>query len=70
MRQLLHKYRFGLIGLLLGAFGGLLYWKYIGCTSGQCRIQSDPWLMIPYGALMGYLIADLIKPIFHKKNQP
>lgn len=68
MRNLLHKYGFGLTGLLLGALGGFLYWKFIGCASGQCRIQSDPRLMILYGALMGYLIADFIKPLFNTKK--
>lgn len=49
------------MGLLLGAFGGYLYYHFIGCTSGTCAITSNPYMSILWGGLMGYLVADIFK---------
>lgn len=51
-----------LSGVLLGAVAGYLYWKFVGCTSGTCYIQSNPVRMTLYGALMGGLIFNLFQP--------
>ena len=47
---------FGGIGLLAGALGGFLYWKYVGCISGTCAIWSNPTKSTLYGALLGGLL--------------
>ena len=39
----------------LGAAGGLLYQRNVGCTSGGCPITSDPWISTLYGAVLGRL---------------
>jgi hypothetical protein len=26
-------------GAVLGALGGFIYWKYVGCVSGTCTIK-------------------------------
>ncbi len=44
------------IGIALGALGGFLYWKYVGCISGTCAIWSNPTRATLYGALMGGLL--------------
>lgn len=54
--QLIHKYRFQLIGIVIGAIGGFLYWKNVGCVTGNCAIASVWYHMVPYGALMGFLL--------------
>lgn len=51
-----------LSGVLLGAVAGYLYWKFVGCTSGTCYIQSNPVRMTLYGALLGGLILNLFQP--------
>lgn len=41
------------IGIIVGSFGGFLYYYFIGCTSGSCPITSNPYASILYGALFG-----------------
>lgn len=50
-----------LIGLLLGAVGGYLYYHFIGCNSGGCAITSNPYMTVLWGAILGYLLFDLFK---------
>lgn len=44
------------IGAVLGAVAGFLYWYFIGCTSGSCPIQSNPVMSTVWGLLLGGLI--------------
>lgn len=55
-------------GIIAGAIGGFLYWKFIGCTSGTCYIQSNPFRMTVYGALMGGLVFNIIQPKSKQTN--
>lgn len=55
------KYQLSLIGTLLGAIAGWLYWNYVGCSSGTCAITSKPLNSTLYGALMGYLVAGIFQ---------
>lgn len=48
-------------GLILGALGGFLYYRLVGCNSGGCAITSNPYMSILWGAAMGYLLADIFK---------
>lgn len=48
-------------GFILGAFGGFLYYRLVGCNSGGCAITSSPTMSILWGAAMGYLLADIFK---------
>ncbi|GAB4206705.1 MAG: DUF6132 family protein [Bacteroidia bacterium] len=56
MTALLLKYKFTLIGMLLGGVGGYLYYKEIGCVSGTCPITSNPYVSTIYGMIVGALI--------------
>jgi hypothetical protein len=47
-----------LIGVLLGALAGWLYWSQVGCASGTCAITSSPINSTLYGALLGGLLAN------------
>lgn len=47
-------------GFLLGALGGWLYWRFVGCLSGHCPIWSNAWIATGYGAVLGWLILGLI----------
>ncbi len=52
-------YKIGIIvaGIVTGAVGGYLYYRFVGCSSGQCAITSNPVISTLYGALMGGLLA-------------
>ncbi|MEZ5054037.1 MAG: DUF6132 family protein [Chitinophagales bacterium] len=54
-----------IIGVVLGAIFGYLYWKYVGCSSGTCAITSKPINSTLYGAVMGGLLFSL----FEKKSE-
>jgi hypothetical protein len=45
------------IPVVLGAGGGFLFYRFVGCRSGSCPITSNPWLSTLYGAFLGFLFA-------------
>ena len=61
IKEFLKKNRLTFIGLVIGAVGGFLYWKYVGCTSGTCPITSSPVNSTLWGAVMGGLLLNLFK---------
>ncbi len=63
----IRKYKLTLSGVLLGAIGGFVYYKTIGCASGTCAITSSPVNSTLYGMLLGGLLLNIFeKP---KKNE-
>jgi hypothetical protein len=46
-----------LLSIALGALGGFLYQRFIGCRSGACAITSNPYISTLYGAFLGYLLS-------------
>jgi phage shock protein E len=50
------KYKLTLVGVLLGALGGYMYYHFVGCSSGTCAITSKPLNSTLYGAMMGGLL--------------
>lgn len=48
------------IGVVIGAIAGYLYYFYVGCASGTCAITSKPLNSTLYGALMGGLLFNMI----------
>jgi hypothetical protein len=50
-----------IIGVVLGALGGYLYYHFVGCSSGTCAITSKPLNSILYGALMGGLFFNIFQ---------
>ena len=50
-----------IIGVILGATGGYLYYHFVGCASGSCAITSEPINSTVYGAIMGGLLLSLLK---------
>ena len=65
MKVFLKKYKLTIIGVILGAIGGYIYYYFIGCNSGTCAITSKPLNSTLYGALMGGLFLN----IFKKENK-
>lgn len=58
------KYKLTIIGVIIGAIGGYLYYHFVGCASGTCSITSKPVNSTLYGAMMGGLLFN----IFNKEK--
>ena len=54
-----------IIGMAVGALGGFLYYRMVGCSTGSCPITSNPWMSILWGTVTGYLLGG----IFNNKKQ-
>jgi uncharacterized membrane protein YdjX (TVP38/TMEM64 family) len=48
-------------GALIGAIGGFIYWKYVGCLTGTCAITSSPVNSTIYFSFMGALLFSVFK---------
>lgn len=55
------QYILTIIGVVLGALGGYLYYHFVGCASGNCAITSKPLNSTLYGALMGGLFFNIFQ---------
>lgn len=62
MKCFINKFKFEIIGAIIGFIGGFIYWYYVGCVSGTCPIKSNWYTMAPYGMLFGILLGGIIKP--------
>ncbi len=61
MKKWVKNNRLYVIGAVLGALAGFIYWWQVGCASGTCAITSRPVNSSVYGAVMGALIFGLFK---------
>ena len=61
IKKVFTQYRLVLLGVVIGALGGYLYWLFIGCSSGSCPITSSPLLSSLWGAVMGGLLFSIFK---------
>lgn len=59
MVRFIQRYRWTLIGLVVGAIGGYAYYHYVGCASGTCAITSRPLNSTLYGVMMGGLLFNM-----------
>ena len=59
--ELLQKHKLTLLGVVIGAIAGYLYYNFVGCASGTCAITSKPFNSTLYGALMGGLFFNIFK---------
>ncbi|HLK28866.1 MAG TPA: hypothetical protein VKT28_09800 [Puia sp.] len=63
------KYLLTVTGTVLGGIAGFFYWRFVGCTSGTCYIQSNPYRMSAYAALIGGLLFSSFNNSFSDKNK-
>lgn len=54
-----------ILGIVIGAVGGFLYWRFVGCSSGSCPITSSPVMSSIWGAILGGLLFSM----FTKKEK-
>ena len=69
IKKVFQAKRIQIIFLLIGAVGGFLYWRFVGCTSGTCAIKSVWYWTTLWGAAMGYLVGDFINNIIQKRKK-
>ncbi|MFZ2905183.1 MAG: DUF6132 family protein [Cyclobacteriaceae bacterium] len=62
------KHKLAILGVVIGAVGGYLYYYFVGCNSGSCAITSNPVNSTLYGGLMGGLLLNTFKKE-EKKNE-
>ena len=60
------RHKLIIVGIMIGAIGGYLYYYYIGCANGTCAITSKPFNSTLYGAMMGGLLFNM----FQKEKKP
>lgn len=68
MKKLLNNNKLIVLGIILGAIVGFLYYQFIGCSTGTCNITSKPLNSTVYFAVMGGLIFSLFKKEETPKN--
>lgn len=56
MSKFIIKYKWKLVGVLVGAMAGFAYWYFIGCNSGTCPIQANWHTSTMYGGLIGFVL--------------
>lgn len=62
-------YRLEILGVVLGALGGYIYWYFWGCEEG-CSIRSVWWRMSLWGAVFGGLALSALKDqLTRRSNQ-
>lgn len=67
MKKWVAKNKLLLLGIILGAIGGYLYWQQIGCRNGMCLITSRWHNSTAYGAMMGGLLFSIFAKKLEKK---
>jgi len=63
MKEFLKRHLFVIISSGVGALGGFLYWRYVGCLSGTCVIKSVWYLSTLYGVGLGWILGSLTEDI-------
>lgn len=59
--KFLLKHKLTIIGIIVGAIGGYLYYSLVGCSTGTCPITSKPLNSTLYGAVLGGLALNIFK---------
>jgi len=57
-----------IIFVIVGLIGGFLYWYFVGCADGTCKIRSNMSLMTIYGGLIGGLFGNIFQGFKRKKG--
>lgn len=68
MKDWIIKKKIPIMLTFVGAIVGYSYWYFIGCESCTCAITSVWYRTTIYGAIMGWLVGDMINDKLKKKT--
>ena len=57
-----------ILGFVLGAASGFAYYYFIGCRTGGCPLQSNPFFSTLFGGIVGALIVDSLSDLLKAKR--
>jgi len=69
MKEFLKRNAIYILGGIIGAIGGYIYWATVGCETGTCPLKSSPWTNIIFGITIGILVFDFIGGLIKRKKQ-
>jgi len=69
MKKWIWYHQLYLIGAVVGAITGFLYWKYVGCVTGTCAITSKPLNSSLYFAFFGAVLFGFFKKEKRRQKQ-
>lgn len=69
IKEFISSQLLGIVGAIVGAVGGYVYWLEVGCADDSCAIISSPFNSTIYGLIMGYLIFSMFKRKKIKKDE-
>lgn len=70
MKNWIISYKKNFVVSIIGAIAGYCYWYFVGCASGSCAITSVWYRTAIYGAVMGWLVSDILfKPKVEKSKE-
>lgn len=69
MKFNIKTFRLQIVFTTMGAIGGFLYWKFVGCNNGSCAIKSVWYWSTLWGASVGFLMGDFIYGFIKKKKK-
>jgi len=66
--MMMKKHTPQILGFLVGAVAGYLYYFFVGCKTGSCPLTGNPYISSLFGGVFGLLLADVIKDFFRSKK--
>lgn len=69
MKKVIQNNWLAILFTAIGAIGGFLYWRFIGCNSGTCPIKSVWYWTTLWGSAVGYLLGDFTNDLIKKRKK-
>lgn len=61
MNRWISSNKYYVLGAIVGALSGFMYYKYVGCITGTCTITSHPVYSTMYFAAFGAILVGAFK---------
>lgn len=61
-KTVIRRYLLTLVLAVIGAVGGYLYYRFVGCADGTCAITANPVVSTVYGGIIGGLLGQALTP--------
>jgi len=57
-------------GIVLGGVLGFALYRFVGCSTGDCPLTSNPWVSTLYGVILGGAISAVFRKQPTRKGEP